>query len=350
MDLINPNSALREDISKCWLAKVARFDYFLSFGFICFMFQIIKFRRFASPVPLRLLSSSSKRVAVRLPSLVIANRTGHMAEFSSTSTPPVVKTEAETPVITAKLADIVANAHDVRKRIDDHCATIGRDPHSVTLIPVSKTKPAEDIQALYDAGYRHFGENYFQELVDKAALLPKDIQWHFIGHLQSSKSAPLIRLVHNLAVVETVDSIKLASKLNNGCVISDRASLDIYVQVDTSGEDSKSGIVPGELGGLIAQILTDCPRLCIRGLMTIGAPGDMTCFDRLAECAVDAHALISAAAAADGAGAGGAGAHVPVQPLLLSMGMSADYEEAITRGSTSVRVGSTIFGERNYAK
>jgi len=249
-----------------------------------------------------------------------------------------------------RLADIVANAHDVRKRIDAHCASIDRDPCSVTLIPVSKTKPAEDIQALYDAGYRHFGENYFQELVDKAAVLPADIHWHFIGHLQSSKSAPLIRLVPNLAVVETVDSMKLAAKLNNGCVISERASLDIYIQVDTSGEDTKSGVVPAELAGLVTQILAECPRLCIRGLMTIGAPGDMTCFDRLAECAVDAQALLdAAAAAAAGDGDGGGGVAPPLQ-LQLSMGMSSDFEEAITRGSTSVRVGSTIFGARNYAK
>ena len=271
---------------------------------------------------------------------------GHMADFS-TSTQPVERTEAEAAAVTARLADIVANAQEVRKRIDDHCATIGRDPHSVTLIPVSKTKPAEDIRALYDAGYRHFGENYFQELVDKAAVLPKDIKWHFIGHLQSSKSAPLIRLVPNLAVVETVDSLKLASKLNNGCVIVDRASLDIYIQVDTSGEDSKSGVIPGEVGGLISQILETCPRLCIRGLMTIGAPGDLACFDRLAECAVDAQAVISATAAA---GDACADVLVQPQPLQLSMGMSADYIEAVTRGSTSVRVGSTIFGARSYAK
>jgi len=256
-----------------------------------------------------------------------------MADFSTSTD----KTEAVTNA--DRLADIIANAQDVRKRIDDQCASVGRDPSSVTLIPVSKTKPAEDIQALYDAGYRHFGENYFQELVDKAATLPKDIHWHFIGHLQSSKSAPLIRLVPNLAVVETVDSIKLATKLNNGCVISERAALDIYIQVDTSGEDTKSGILPAELSGLITQILAECPRLRIRGLMTIGAPGDMTCFDRLVESAVDAQALLSPAAG-----------DPATPPLQLSMGMSSDFEEAVTRGSTSVRVGSTIFGARNYAK
>ena len=86
-----------------------------------------------------------------------------------------------------RAADIVANARDVRARIDEMCASVGRDPSSVTLIPVSKTKPAEDIRALYDAGFRHFGENYFQELVEKAGELPRDIHWHFIGHLQSSK-------------------------------------------------------------------------------------------------------------------------------------------------------------------
>ena len=135
---------------------------------------------------------------------------------------------------------IVSNARQVRRLIDEHCESIGREPSSVSLIPVSKTKPVEDIQALYDEGFRHFGENYFQELLEKAANLPDDIQWHFIGHLQSSKSARLVREVPNLSVVETVDSEKLATKLNNGCVLVDRENLDIFIQVDTSGEDSKS--------------------------------------------------------------------------------------------------------------
>ena len=257
-----------------------------------------------------------------------------MSEFSSQcqTTSSTVDEESNRK----KYEDIVLNASEVRRRIDEHCTSIGRDPNSVTLVAVSKTKPAEDIKALYDAGYRHFGENYFQELLDKAPALPNDIQWHFIGHLQSSKSARLVREVPNLAVVETVDSIKLATKLNNACDLAQRPSLDVYIQVDTSGEDTKSGIVASELNGLITTIMAECPRLRIRGLMTIGAPGDMTCFDRLAQCAVSAQVLF---------GPDASGNAYP--KLQLSMGMSADFEAAITRGSSSVRVGSTIFGARH---
>jgi pyridoxal phosphate enzyme (YggS family) len=139
------------------------------------------------------------------------------------------------------------------------------------LVAVSKTKPAESIQELYNAGYRCFGENYFQELVDKAQTLPKDIQWHFIGHLQSSKAAKLVKEVPNLAVLETVDTVKLAGKLNNACEATGRAPLSVFIQVDTSGEATKSGVDGGEeLQELLRFIRDKCPLLRVTGLMTIG--------------------------------------------------------------------------------
>jgi PLP dependent protein len=256
-------------------------------------------------------------------------RSSFMSEFSSSATSEGRGDDLSELEKRGKL--IVSNARQVRRLIDEHCESIGREPSSVSLIPVSKTKPVEDIQALYDEGFRHFGENYFQELLEKAANLPDDIQWHFIGHLQSSKSARLVREVPNLSVVETVDSEKLATKLNNGCVLVDRENLDIFIQVDTSGEDSKSGVPASQLAALITAIRDSCPRLQIKGLMAIGAPGDATCFDRLVECAREAQQLIDSD-----------------RLLELSMGMSADYKEAISKGSTSVRVGSTIFGARSY--
>ena len=230
---------------------------------------------------------------------------------------------------------IVANANGVRAKIDARCSELGRDPKGVLLVPVSKTKPQEDIMELYDAGWRHFGENYFQEILDKAAALPKDIQWHFIGHLQSGKANRLIRDVPNLFVIETVDSMKLAAKLNGACELAERKDgLSIYLQVDTSGEDTKSGIAPGkELLDLADEIKAKCPLLRTAGLMTIGAPGDLTCFDKL---------VASRAALTSHWG-------VPEDSLALSMGMSGDFLEAISRGSTSVRVGSTIFGARDYS-
>jgi pyridoxal phosphate enzyme (YggS family) len=281
-------------------------------------------------------SETCKRTMASFPS--VSTSSGSSA--SSTNELESSQGSVQDSVLSSSTSVIVSNAHEVTRRIEAQCASLGKDSGSVTLVLVSKTKPAENIQALYDAGYRHFGENYFQELLDKAPVLPKDIKWHFIGHLQSSKSARLVREVPNLFVIETVDSIKLAGKLNNACVLAERECLDIYVQVDTSGEETKSGVAAEDLPGLVDDILKDCPRLRIRGLMTIGAPGDFTCFDRLAACAEGVQAQLDALASTADAGPG------PRPRLQLSMGMSADYNEAIARGSSSVRVGSTIFGAR----
>ena len=227
---------------------------------------------------------------------------------------------------------LVNNAKFVTRRMNDATIRSGRDPSSVRLVCVSKTKSAECIQTLYDAGFRDFGENYFQEILSKAEVLPQDIKWHFIGNLQSAKASKLVRSVLNLSVVETVDTLKLAKKLDTACESCSRPPLSIYIQVDTSGEDTKSGVNPLDLVSLALSIREECPRLSLSGLMTIGAPDDFTCFDKLVECRV-------AVAAAIG---------VDISSLALSMGMSGDYEEAIERGATNVRVGSTIFGARDY--
>ena len=229
----------------------------------------------------------------------------------------------------------VSNANIVLQRVAAAAQKVGKGPDEVQLVAVSKTKPIEAIKNLYDAGYRHFGENYFQELVEKSQALPSDIQWHFIGHLQSSKSGKIIREVPNLAVVETVDSEKLAGKLNNACETARRNLLDVYIQVDTSGEDTKSGVdhATDELLNLATFIKEQCPLLHVRGLMTIGAPGDLSCFDRLVACREPVATAVG----------------VRPEELVLSMGMSGDFEAAIERGSTSVRVGSTIFGARIYS-
>lgn len=229
---------------------------------------------------------------------------------------------------------VVHNTNVVQQRI---ASAIERHGISTTvrLVAVSKTKPAENIQEIYDqVGHRHFGENYFQELVEKAAVLPQDIHWHFIGHLQSSKASRLIREVPNLFVVETLDSEKLAHKLNNACENVGRSPLNVFIQVDTSGEETKSGVSNEELIPLVDFIIQKCPKLILKGLMTIGAPGDLSCFGKLVQArkAVAEHL------------------HMEEGDLELSMGMSGDFEEAISTGATSVRVGSTIFGERIYHK
>eukprot|EP01038_Epipyxis_sp_PR26KG_P004155 gene4155-5919_t len=230
---------------------------------------------------------------------------------------------------------IVANANLISKRMSDAAEFVNRNSESIRLVAVSKTKSATDIKLLYEAGHRNFGENYFQELLDKAAVLPSDICWHFIGHLQSAKANKLIREVPNLAIVETVDSIKLANKLNNACKSYPREPLKIFLQVDTSGEATKSGLdIGNELIEAALFIVENCPKLQLCGLMTIGAPDDFTCFDKLVSCRNDVAIAIG----------------VDIESLELSMGMSGDFEEAIKRGATSVRVGSLIFGERIYNK
>ncbi len=221
--------------------------------------------------------------------------------------------------------DLLHNLQLVQQRVN------GR----ATLVAVSKTKPAEAVRALYDAGQREFGENYVQELVDKAhALAPTcpDIRWHFIGHLQSNKVKLLLQ-TPQLACVETVDSQKLATKLDAARGDA-TAPLNVFVQVNTSGEASKSGVAPDDddvLLALVQHIRLQCPRLRFAGLMTIGERGDTSADFELLRGVRE-----RVAAALD----------VPANSIGLSMGMSGDYEKAIELGSTNVRVGSSIFGAR----
>ncbi|RLO13690.1 hypothetical protein DYB28_006411 [Aphanomyces astaci] len=205
-----------------------------------------------------------------------------------------------------------------------------------TLVAVSKTKPVADIEVAYGLDQRHFGENYIQELVEKAPVCPSDIQWHFIGHLQSNKVKTLVAGVPNLYMVESVDSIKVASKLDKAW--GERQSghpLRVMVQVNTSGEVQKSGVAPADCVQLAAHIHGSCANLTLSGLMTIGRFDDDTsdCFDSLVAC----RSRVSSALGVD------------ETDLALSMGMSGDFELAIAHGSNYVRVGSNIFGARNYA-
>ena len=139
------------------------------------------------------------------------------------------------------------------------------------LVAVSKTKPAAAIQAAFDDGQRHFGENYVQELLEKAPSLSTDIKWHFIGNLQSNKAKKIVKQVPNLFMVETVDTRKLAKTLNTACVSAEREQLRVLVQVNTSGEETKGGVTPGgECVELAEYIQSECEGLQFSGLMTIG--------------------------------------------------------------------------------
>lgn len=209
------------------------------------------------------------------------------------------------------------------------------------LVCVSKLKPAADIQALYDVGYRDFGENYVQELIEKAKVLPKDIKWHFIGGLQTNKCKDLAKNISNLYVVETIDTVKKAKKLNDvrkqmiEAKTPGFGKVGILIQVNTSGEEQKSGCEPGdELDELVRFILEECDSVDFHGLMTIGSyavshgEGENKEFKLLAELRDHLYKKFN------------------LSDLQLSMGMSSDYKQAIRQGSTSVRVGSSIFGSR----
>ena len=198
------------------------------------------------------------------------------------------------------------------------------------IVAVSKIQPLNLLQDAYDAGQRDFGENYVEEMVEKASELPKDIIWHMTGHLQSKKVNKILA-VENL-MIQTVDTEKLASKLNKACESASR-SVEVMIQVNTSGEASKSGIEPGSAVDFASFMTNSCPNLRLMGVMTIGGVGDLSCFDSLVQVR---------SAVAD---------RLAVEPgsLHLSMGMSADYMEAIEAGSTCVRVGTSIFGARVYS-
>jgi hypothetical protein len=218
----------------------------------------------------------------------------------------------------------------IRERIRAAAAAAGRDPAGVTLIAVSKTFPAAAVRALAAAGQRAFGESYAQEAADKQdALADLDLEWHFIGPLQSNKAklvAPRFDWVHS------VDRAKIARALERHRAESGQP-MDTCLQVNVSGEAAKSGCDPEALAGLAETVAAECPHLRLRGLMAIpAATGDpRPAFERLAGLLADLRAR-----------------GVPGEWDSLSMGMSNDFETAIACGATHVRVGTALFGGRDY--
>jgi hypothetical protein len=206
------------------------------------------------------------------------------------------------------------------------------DKKKTALVAVSKTKPAEDVQALYELGQRDFGENYVQELVDKYDALPKDIQWHFIGHLQSNKVkyiAPFVYLIHG------VDSFKLLQEVNKQGEKNQRI-INCLLQIHIAQEETKFGLDENELDDIFGSIeLKSLQNIKITGLMGMATFTEdeekirnefrylKTLFDRYSQLST-----------------------TNCQLLTLSMGMSADYKIAIEEGSNMVRIGSLIFGSR----
>ena len=224
------------------------------------------------------------------------------------------------------------NFQSVEARIQAACDRAGRSRKEVTLIAVSKTKPVEMLQTIYDAGSRDFGENKVQEMCDKIEQLPTDIRWHMIGHLQTNK---VKYIVGRVSLIHSVDSLHLAQEIEKQAAKLD-VIVPILIEVNIAEEESKFGIHKEETISLVREVAT-LPHIRIQGLMTIAPyvenPEDnRTYFRGIKQLSVDiARENID-----------------NVSMDCLSMGMTGDYEVAIEEGATMVRVGTGIFGERNY--
>ena len=228
------------------------------------------------------------------------------------------------------MSAIASNLQDVQERIRRAAEACERDVNGIKLLAVSKTWPASCVRDAAAAGQRAFGENYVQEGVDKVReLADLDLEWHFIGPLQSNKSRPV---AESFAWVHSVDRLKIAERLSAQRP-PDLPLLQVCVQVNVSGEASKSGCEPAEALALCRAVAA-LPNLTLRGLMAIPEPTE--------DVAEQRRAFRKLKELADAIGAAG----LPLDTL--SMGMSHDLEAAIAEGATLVRVGTAIFGERNY--
>lgn len=214
----------------------------------------------------------------------------------------------------------------VLAQIHTACQQAGRDEQTVQLLAVSKTHPAEMLAEMYAAGQRSFGENYLQEALDKIEKLQNlEIEWHFIGHVQRNKTK---HLAEKFDWVHGVDRLIIAERLSNQRE-DNQVPLNICLQVNIDGQDTKDGCQPEEVADLVAQI-SQLPKLRLRGLMVIPAPNNTAAF-------ADAKALFEAVKMQ----------HAKAEDWdTLSMGMSGDMTEAIAAGSTMVRVGTALFGTR----
>ncbi len=226
------------------------------------------------------------------------------------------------------MSDIATRLAVVRARISAAALGCGREPQSVALIAVSKGRPPCDVRAARTAGQRRFGESYFQEAITKIrSLINLDLEWHFIGPMQSNKTRGIAA---HFDWVHSVDRLVIAQRLSAQRP-AELAPLNICLQVNISGEATKSGTALGELPAL-ARAVSELPRLNLRGLMTIPAPSSDPCEQRRAY-----HRLLETQR------------RLRRENLVLdtmSMGMSDDLEAAIAEGATMVRVGSAIFGVR----
>lgn len=226
------------------------------------------------------------------------------------------------------------NYSQVEERIRAACARAGRSRSEVTLIAVSKTKPASMIEEVYSFGQRDFGENKVQELTEKYEVLPEDIRWHLIGHLQRNK---VKYIVDKACLIHSVDSLRLAETIEEQAA-KKGVTVSVLIEVNVAGEESKFGVSVEE-APVLAEKISHLTHLSLCGLMTIAPfvsdPEDnRDIFRRLKKLSVDIEAK-----------------NIDnVTMNVLSMGMTNDYEVAVEEGATLVRVGTGIFGERDYSR
>lgn len=227
---------------------------------------------------------------------------------------------------------IKENLKIVRQNINDACQKCNRSIEAVTLIAVSKTKPVSMLKECYEAGVRDFGENKVQEIMAKYDQMPKDVRWHMIGHLQRNK---VKYIIDKVCLIHSVDSIRLAKEISKQAIKASKV-MDILLEVNIADEESKFGASKTELLDLVREVC-NLPGVRIKGLMTVAPYVDNSeenrqYFVKMRQLCVDINAQ-----------------NIDNENMnMLSMGMSGDYQVAIEEGATYVRVGTSIFGERNY--
>ncbi|MDO4265617.1 MAG: YggS family pyridoxal phosphate-dependent enzyme [Eubacteriales bacterium] len=239
---------------------------------------------------------------------------------------------------------IAANVLRIREEIESAALSAGRAPEAVRLIAVSKTKPVSDMLEAYSAGQKEFGENYVQEVLEKAPELPDDARIHFIGHLQTNKVGKIIDKAY---MIHSVDSLRLAQEIEKQAAKRAIERVQILLEVNIAEEESKFGFRAAEVTAAVREIAECCPHICIRGLMTSAPITEEP--EENAPYFAAMRKLLEAVNEMIAADADGIFRETGTKPLTeLSMGMSGDYIPAVREGATMVRIGTAVFGARDY--
>lgn len=234
---------------------------------------------------------------------------------------------------TIQSMELAQNYKTVKENVTKACEQAGRSEQEVTLLAVSKTKPVDMLMDVYRAGARDFGENKVQELVDKIPQMPSDVRWHMIGHLQRNKVKQVLPYVD---MIQSLDSLPLAKEIEKQAGKLEK-TIPVLVEVNISQEENKTGLLKEDLLSFIETCKKDFPHIDIQGLMCVGPNTDdqkhiEDCFEQVHQLFLQAQDLYGDSI------------------RWLSMGMSADWKLAVAHGSNMVRIGSDIFGPRNYNK